>query len=101
MQGSPVRGGAETYGGDPYIRLGSRYASANVVLCQSICCVLGTHGLDSDADAAAAEPVAAASTAPRPAPEEAIARPVERQPWGAPLMGALTRCSNFLERQLG
>ena len=52
-----ISGGAGIYGGEPYLRLGGAYASANAA-CSIICCVTGTHGADSDSDTPATDAAA-------------------------------------------
>ena len=95
--------GAEHYGGAQYVWLGSSHASANVVLCQAVCCVLGTqpNGLDSETGETAVEPAATVGMASGSTHGTASAQSAGRRPRDAPLLSALTRCSNLLEQQLG
>ena len=58
----------EHYGGTQYIWLGGSHASVNVVLCQAVCCVLGTqpNRLDSETAGTVVQPAATVGAASRP-----------------------------------
>ena len=69
------------------MRLGAGHASAWMVLCQTVCCVLGAqpNGLDQEAEHSVDAPAAAAHEAMRPTP--AVPRAPRASPPAIPIAG--------------
>ena len=79
--------GAGIYSSAPYLQLDHPCASANAV-CSLVCYILGTHRLDSDSDAPAAEVVSNADSELRPMCGVSTVQHGEHQSWDTHLMGA-------------